>query len=226
MQTFSITKGLQQRVGVFVDVQNMFYSAKLMHQSKLDYGKLLKEVVGEQRLLVRALAYIVQKPEVQQSSFHEALQKFGYELRVKEMKLRPDTNAKEGSTFKGSWQVGLTVDALHLAPKLDVVILISGDGDYVSLVQALRMNGCRVELISFERSTSAELIKAVDQFIPIQEGWMFKEKKFAEQALTSPNVSESVTAYDPDVSPDPDYEEELQPVVVNQPTHRHSKSRS
>jgi len=165
-----------QRLGILVDVQNMFYSAKLLHQSKVDYGRLLREITGT-RHLVRAIAYIVHKPDVNQAGFHEALSRFGYELKIKELKIRPDAEGR-GSTAKGSWEIGMTIDAVMMAPKLDTVTLVTGDGDYVPLVECLKSHGCRVEVVSFERSTAGELIKAADQYIPIQEAWIFKEKKF------------------------------------------------
>lgn len=173
----SIARTFPQRIGIFIDVQNMFYSAKLLHQSKVDYGRLLREITGT-RQLVRAIAYIVQKPDVNQAGFHEALTRFGYELKIKELKIRPDPDGRAGSTAKGSWDIGLTIDALMMAPKLDTVILVTGDGDYVPLVDTLKSQGCRVEVVSFERSTAGELIRAADQYIPIQDAWIFKEKKF------------------------------------------------
>ena len=166
-----------QRLGIFVDVQNMFYSAKLLHQSKVDYGRLLREITGT-RHLIRAIAYIVQKPDVNQAGFHEALNRFGYELKIKELKMRPDPDSRVGATAKGSWEIGLTIDAMTMAKKLDCITLVTGDGDYVPLVECLKMKGCRVEVVSFERSTASELVKAADQYIPIQEAWIFKEKKF------------------------------------------------
>lgn len=172
-----ISRTFPQRLGIFVDVQNMFYSAKLLHQSKVDYGRLLREITGT-RHLVRAIAYIVQKPDVNQAGFHEALSRFGYELKIKELKIRPDPEGRSGSTAKGSWEIGMTIDAIMMAPKLDTVALVTGDGDYVPLVEWLKSHGCRVEVVSFERSTAGELIKAADQYIPIQESWIFKEKKF------------------------------------------------
>jgi uncharacterized LabA/DUF88 family protein len=189
-QTALIARTFPQRLGIFVDVQNMFYSAKLLHQSKVDYGRLLREITGT-RQLIRAIAYIVQKPDVNQSGFHEALSRFGYELKVKELKIRTDPDGRSPSTAKGSWEIGLTIDAMTMAQKLDCVTLVTGDGDYVPLVEYLKMNGCRVEVVSFERSTASELIKAADQYIPIQEAWIFKEKKFETGAVPPPSASES-----------------------------------
>lgn len=180
----SIARSFPQRIGILIDVQNMFYSAKLLHQSKVDYGRLLREITGT-RQLVRAIAYIVQKPDVNQSGFHEALTRFGYELKIKELKIRPDPDGRSGTSAKGSWDIGLTIDALMMAPRLDTVVLVTGDGDYVPLVETLKALGCRVEVVSFERSTAGELIRAADQYIPIQDAWIFKEKKFETAAQTS-----------------------------------------
>lgn len=168
-----------QRVGIFVDVQNMFYSAKILHQSKVDYGRLLKEITLN-RQLIRAIAYIVQKPDVNQSGFHDALNRMGYELKVKELKITSRNDG--GTTAKGSWDVGMTIDVMAMAQKLDTIILVTGDGEFVPLVETVRSFGCRVEVVSFERSTSGQLIKSADLYIPIQDQWIFKEKKFERAA--------------------------------------------
>jgi uncharacterized LabA/DUF88 family protein len=167
---------LSQRLGIFVDVQNMFYSAKQFHQGKIDYGRLLREITG-QRQLIRAIAYIVQKSDINQDSFYSALQNLGYDLKIRELRARPDAEAK-GIVAKGSWETGLSIDALSMAGKLDTIALVAGDGDYVPLAENLKLRGCRVEVYSFERSTASELIRAADQFIPIPESWLFKVKKF------------------------------------------------
>lgn len=186
----SIARSFPQRIGIFIDVQNMFYSAKLLHQSKVDYGRLLREITGT-RQLVRAIAYIVQKPDVNQAGFHEALTRFGYELKIKELKIRPDPDGRAGTTAKGSWDIGMTIDVLMMAPKLDTVVLVTGDGDYVPLVDTLKSQGCRVEVVSFERSTAGELIRAADQYIPIHDAWIFKEKKF-ESVTPAPGAANGV----------------------------------
>ena len=170
----SIYRDTDQRLGIFVDVQNMFYSAKSLHQSKVDYGKLLAELVTG-RKLVRAIAYVVQKPDVDQSGFLEALRRAGYEVRRKELALRDD-----GST-RGDWDVGMTIDALSLAPKLDTAVLVTGDGDFALLAEALKARGCRVEVASFEQSTSNELMRCCDQFMPMGSEVLFKEEKFMRE---------------------------------------------
>jgi uncharacterized LabA/DUF88 family protein len=167
---------LPQKLAILIDVQNMFYSAKLLRQGKLDYGRVMRDIAGS-RQLVRATAYIVQKADVNQAGFHEALSKFGYDLKIKEMKVRPDN-----TVAKGSWDIGLAVDAMTLAPKVDTIALVAGDGDFTYLVDALKARGCRVEVYGFERSTAGELIRAADQYIQIPDEWVFKEKKFEDAA--------------------------------------------
>lgn len=157
-----------QRIGVFVDIQNLFYSARALHQGKMNFKKLLESIVGG-RELTRAIAYIVQKHDIDQSAFIDALKRLGYEIRSKELRIRLD------GTAKGDWDMGIAIDALAMAPKLDVVILVSGDGDFVPLVEMLKAQGCKVEVVSFEKSTSAELIKAATEYIAIEKSWLLKE---------------------------------------------------
>ncbi|MEE9514551.1 MAG: NYN domain-containing protein [Candidatus Brocadiales bacterium] len=161
----------EQRVAVFVDVQNMFYSAKALHQSKIDYSKLLQEIIGE-RKLIRAIAYVVKKSDVDQSSFTDALERLGYEIKSKDLRLRPD------GTAKGDWDMGIAIDTIAIAPKLDTVVLVSGDGDFAPLLEMLKAHGCRVEVVSFRKSTSVELIDAATKYTAIEESLLFKEKKF------------------------------------------------
>ena len=148
---------LNQRVGVFIDVQNMFYAAKHLYNSKLNFGKLL-DYIARDRPLVRAITYIVQTPEIDQSNFLAMLRSNGYEIRSKELKLRPDGSAK------GDWDMGLALDALAMSERLDVVAIVSGDGDFVDLVNFLKARGVRVEVYSFAYSTAEELRGAATEY--------------------------------------------------------------
>jgi len=148
-----------QRVGVFVDVQNMYYSAKHMYSSKVNYKELLKTVVGP-RTLVRAIAYVVKAEELKEATFFDALKGIGFEVKAK------DLQVFAGGQRKGDWDVGIAMDCIELGPKLDTVILVSGDGDYVPLVQHLKHAvGCKVEVAAFGRSSSGKLKEAADEFI-------------------------------------------------------------
>ena len=116
--------GAQPRVGVFVDVQNMFYAAKDRFERRVDYIKLLDLIVGP-RQLISAYAYIVQIPEIKQGNFISLLEHNGYTIRSKDLRLRGDGSAK------GDWDVGIAVDVVSMLGTLDVVILASGDGDFL-----------------------------------------------------------------------------------------------
>ena len=159
-----------QAVGVFVDVQNLFYSARNIFDAKTHFGKLLEYVV-DGRKLMRAVAYIVTKEGTDPSGFVEALDRFGYEVRNKILKQRPD------GTSKGDWDMGIAIDTIAAADKLDTVILVSGDGDFVPLVEMLKARGCRVEVAAFEKSTAHELRAAAHLYLPIEEDLLFKPNR-------------------------------------------------
>ncbi len=152
-----------QRIAVFADVQNMFYSAKNIHyDSRVDYDKLLSTVL-KGRQLVRAIAYLVETEDVDQSGFKYQLRNFGWEVRSKQLKIRPD-----GST-KGDWDMGIAIDAIAISEKVDTIVLVSGDGDFTALVNHLKACGIRVEIHSFERNTAAELIASATEYYQIDE---------------------------------------------------------
>jgi uncharacterized LabA/DUF88 family protein len=161
-------KFAEQRVGVLVDIQNMYYSARVLYKKKVNFKEILKAAVSG-RKLIRAIAYGIRTIEGLEKNFFDALQKSGYEVRTKGLQIFP------GGAKKGDWDVGITVDAIKLAGHLDVIVLVTGDGDYIPLVQYLQNTmGCRVEVIAFAESTSAKLIEAADDFINLSEN----KKKF------------------------------------------------
>lgn len=154
------------RVGVFVDVQNLYYAAR-QFSARIDFQQLLSVAVGDRRL-VRAIAYVVQVPEIDQSAFVSMLAQKNYEVKRKDLKVRAD-----GST-KGDWDMGMAVDIMELVDKLDVVVISSGDGDFVSLVQLVKTRGPRVEVFSFPHNTARELIEVADAHCPISESMFLK----------------------------------------------------
>lgn len=156
----------QKRVGIFVDVQNIFYASKQFN-SRLDFDKLLKISVGSRRL-IRAIAYVVQSPDVDQSSFISMLQQKSYEVRRKDLRQRSDGSAK------GDWDMGMAIDVMRFVNTLDVVVLVSGDGDFVSLVNLVKTIGPRVEVVSFLHNTARDLINSADKHIPIENELLLK----------------------------------------------------
>jgi len=150
------------RIGVFVDVQNMYHSAKNLYHARVNFRELLK-IATANRELVRALAYVVKSDTEEERAFFDALKKSGFELKSKDLQIF------HGGMKKADWDVGLTVDAISLSKQLDVVVIISGDGDFVPLVEYLKFCGVIIEVIAFERSTSARLIEVTNNFIDLEE---------------------------------------------------------
>ncbi len=152
----------QPRVGVFVDVQNMFYAAKDRYARRLDYIKLLDLIVGP-RNLVAAYAYVVQIPEINQAGFLSLLEHNGYTIKSKDLRMRGDGSAK------GDWDVGIAIDVVSMLDALDIVILASGDGDFCALAELIKQHGKRIEVAAFEHNTSMDLQRIADQFFPISD---------------------------------------------------------
>lgn len=159
----AIIKHPEQRVGVFIDTQNVYHSAKNLYRARANFGNILKDSVAGRRL-IRARAYSVTTESGEEKGFFEALTKIGIEMRTKDLQIF------FGGAKKADWDVGLAVDAITAAPKLDTVVLVTGDGDFVPLVQYLQVHsGCQVEVVSFGRSTSGKLKEAADDFLDLDE---------------------------------------------------------
>lgn len=157
----SIIKHKEQRVGIFIDAQNLYHSGRNLYHSNVNFGAIVKEAL-EERKLVRAVAYVIATESGEETGFFDALTKVGIETKIKDLQVF-SSGAK-----KADWDVGMAIDAVKMAPKLDTVILITGDGDFCPLVEYLQMNqGCQVEVASFGKSTSAKLIEAADHFMDL-----------------------------------------------------------
>ena len=153
-----------QRVGIFVDVQNLYHSAKHLYQSRVNFSQLIKLLTGS-RQLIRAIAYVVKSETAAgEAAFFEALEKSWMELRIKDLQIFA------GGAKKADWDVGMAVDAIRMASFLDVIILITGDGDFVPLVDYLKWGlGRQVEVASFGRSTSAKLKEVADTYVDLDD---------------------------------------------------------
>ncbi len=144
-----------RRVGVFIDVQNMYYSARNIYGSKVNFGNIVKAGVGNQKL-VRAIAYTISTKSGEELPFFEALSKMGIEVNTKEL-LEYDSGHK-----KGDWDVGIAIDVVRMLDMLDVVVLVSGDGDYCALAEYVKNRGRLFHAISFRESTSSKLVEVAD----------------------------------------------------------------
>src|SRR5579872_2150115 len=158
----SVIKHKNQRVGIFIDTANLYHSAKNLYGAKVNFGQVVKDGLSG-RLLTRAVAYVITTESGEEKGFFEALEKMGIETKTKNLQIF------SGGAKKADWDVGMAVDAIKLAPKLDAIILVTGDGDFVPLVEYLQNVGCQVEVSSFGKSTSAKLIEAADHFINLDE---------------------------------------------------------
>lgn len=155
----TVIKHKDQRVGIFIDTQNLYHCAKNLYHARVNFGAVLKEALAG-RSLIRAVAYVITTEAGDEKAFFEALEKFGIETKTKNLQIFL------GGSKKADWDVGLAVDAIKLAPKLDTIVIASGDGDFIPLVEYLQINqGCQVEVISFGKSSSGKLKEIADEFI-------------------------------------------------------------
>lgn len=152
------------RVALFADVQNIYYTVKQQHNCHFDYGSFLSEVTAG-RKLVKAIAYAVDKGDKKQAQFQQILKRLGFEV-----KLTPYIQRADGSA-KGDWDVGITVDMLEYATRIDVAVLASGDGDYAPAVDKIvKESTVSVEVYGVEELTANRLMKSSTRFVPIHGG--------------------------------------------------------
>ena len=155
-------KPKEQRVEVLIDVQNLYHSAKNLYHAKVNFGEVLKGAVAG-RKFIRAFGYVVRTKTGEEAPFFEALSKIGIETRVR------DLQEFYGGAKKADWDVGIVIDAIRTAPALDVVILCSGDGDFIPLVEYLKNQGKRVEVMAFGKTTSSKIKEVADEFIDMDD---------------------------------------------------------
>ena len=151
-----------QTVAVFVDAKNMYHSARNLYKAKVNFKELLKFAIAG-RNLVRANAYVVKSDVPEEQGFFEALERSGYYLKMKDLQIFP------GGMKNGDWDVGIAIDAISMIPKTEAMVLVTGDGDFVPLLEYLKHQGVTVEVIAFRRSTSSKLVQAADKFYDLEE---------------------------------------------------------
>ncbi len=155
-------KNPDQRVGVFIDTQNMYYSARFTFDRKVNFGNIVQDAVAG-RKLIRAIAYVVSTKTAEETPFFEALMNLGIETREKEL-----MEYLSGQK-KADWDVGLAIDVVRMLDMLDVVVLVSGDGDFIPLVEYAKNRGRIVELVAFRETTSSRLLEHVDAYTNLSE---------------------------------------------------------
>ncbi len=181
----AVIKQKSQRVGVFIDVQNMYYSAKNLYNCRVNFGNIVETGVSE-RQLVRAIAY-----------FFDALTKLGIETKEREVQVFL------GGAKKADWDVGMVVDAIRLAPKLDVVIIVSGDGDFIPLVEYLQNNGIQTEVMAFRETSSSKLVEQVDDYTDLsrdQERYLIPTRHTGRAPTRGHKSAATTDDVDPNIS--------------------------
>ncbi|MEK7619781.1 MAG: NYN domain-containing protein [Patescibacteria group bacterium] len=153
-------KHKDQRVGVFIDTQNMYYSARNLFKRKVNFKNIVEDAVGD-RKLIRAISYVVSTEGGENEPFFEALEKAGIETRRKALMEYPNGHKK------ADWDVGLAIDVVQMLDTLDVVVIVSGDGDFQPLVNYAKSRGRIVELMAFDKTTSGKLIEVVHDYIDL-----------------------------------------------------------
>ena len=174
-----------QRVGVFIDVQNMYYSAKNLFGAKVSFGNIVKEATAG-RKLIRAIAYVVSTESKEEQPFFDALNNLGIETREKPLQIFL------GGEKKADWDVGLAVDIIRLAPTLDAVVLVSGDGDFVPLIEYVKINqGKQAEVIAFGETASSKLVDAADDFTDLSKEkakFLISDRRYGRGAKPAPVI--------------------------------------
>ena len=151
-----------EKVSVFVDVQNIYYTTKEYHNCHFDYNVFWDKVTSN-REVVKAIAYAIDRGDEKQKQFQNILRGIGFEVKLKPFIQRSDGSAK------GDWDVGITLDLMEYAKESDVVVLASGDGDFDLVVDKIRNDlGVSVEIYGVAKLTARSLIKSASKFVPIE----------------------------------------------------------
>jgi uncharacterized LabA/DUF88 family protein len=152
----------KEKIALFVDSQNLYYSARMGYAAKVNYEKLLRLITGN-RNLVKAYAYIVQPPDGDVRPFATSLEHIGYIVKTKDVRTRANGSAK------ANWDMGIALDILGMLDAVDTIVLASGDGDFVPLVDFIKSKNKRVEIFAFPENTAYDLKEKADRFEPLSE---------------------------------------------------------
>jgi uncharacterized LabA/DUF88 family protein len=155
-----LLKPKEQRVEVLIDVQNLYHSAKNIYNARVNFKNILRQAISG-RKFIRAFGYVVRTKTGEEKPFFEALTKLGIETKVR------DLQEFYGGAKKADWDVGIVIDAIRTAQGVDVIVLCSGDGDFIPLVEYLKNKGKRVEIMAFGKTTSSKLKETADEFTDI-----------------------------------------------------------
>ena len=157
-----------ETVTIFVDVQNIYYTTKQHYQKHFDYNAFWAKATAN-RKVIKAFAYAIERHDEKQKQFQNILRAIGFEVKLKPFIQRSDGSAK------GDWDVGITIDVMDYAKKSDVVILLSGDGDFDLLLQKIKKDfNNSVEVYGVPGLTAESLINSASKFFPIEDELLLK----------------------------------------------------
>jgi len=160
-----------ERVSVLVDVQNVYYTTRSAYQRSFDYN-LFWQIVGEGREVVNAYAYAIDRGDEKQRQFQTILRAIGFTVKLKPFIQRADGSAK------GDWDVGITIDALTCADDSDVIVLVTGDGDFALLADRIRQHyKKKVEVYGVPSLTAKALVDSADTFVSIDQNLLLQPKR-------------------------------------------------
>ncbi len=155
-----------EKVSLFVDVQNIYYTTRQAFNGRFDYN-LFWAKATESRQVVAASAYAIDRGDEKQRQFQNILRAIGFDVKLKPFIQRADGSAK------GDWDVGITLDVVEQAPQCDVIVLVTGDGDFALLVdRIIERFGVRVEVYGVEALTARALVQSASRFVAIDENWL------------------------------------------------------
>ena len=157
------------KIAIFADVQNIYYTTRQAYGRQFNYRKLWQKISSEGEI-VTAFAYAIDRGDAAQMNFQRILHQIGFEVRLK-----PFIQRRDGSA-KGDWDVGITIDLLDAAPKSDLVVLLSGDGDFDLALERVKRDGAKTIVYGAAALTAQSLINAADEFIAINESLLLGRK--------------------------------------------------
>ena len=153
---------MKEKVAVFVDVQNVYYTTRQAFGRNFDYNTFWAHI-SEQGEITHAFAYAIYRDDEKQKQFQNILRAIGFDIRLKPFIQRSDGSAK------GDWDVGITIDVLEYAPKVDRVVLVSGDGDFDLLIKrVIEKHGVHADVFGVAELTATSLIQSASLFTPIE----------------------------------------------------------
>ena len=150
-----------KKIALFADVQNLYYTVRQIHGCHFNYGALWSEVSARGEI-VEAYAYAIERGDAKQQQFQQILRNLGFIV-----KLKPYIQRSDGSA-KGDWDVGITIDVLDAAPRVDEVVLASGDGDFDLLLERVRTGGADACVYGVPGLTAQSLIHSATRYVPIE----------------------------------------------------------